>query len=205
MADNHRIIAVDFDGCMCVNAWPEIGAPIEGTIRRLKAEQAAGSKLILWTCRTGELLEQALAWSAAQGVTFDAVNDHLPEMMETYDTDTRKIFATEYWDDRAVAVSQETEERQEILLDAVNTWGVHAQTDMMIEEAAELIKAIVKLRRAGDDNERIRDALAGVLEEMADVQIMLDQMKLIYGDCAAEEKLKIIRLRCRLEAEHGLS
>lgn len=107
--DDYRIITVDFDGCMCEDRWPEIGAPIEGTIRRLKEEQAAGSKLILWTCRTGEQLTAALAWSAEQGVTFDAVNDNLPEIAQRSGGDARKIFATEYWDDRAVRVSQKTE------------------------------------------------------------------------------------------------
>ena len=40
-------------------------------------EQRAGDRFILWTCRVGERLEEAVNWSAAQGLTFDAVNDNL--------------------------------------------------------------------------------------------------------------------------------
>ena len=73
-----KIIAVDFDGCLCVNAFPEIGEPIVQTIEALKAEQAAGAKVILWTCRHDEPLEAAVAWCAEQGIQFDAVNANLP-------------------------------------------------------------------------------------------------------------------------------
>ena len=57
-----KIIAVDFDGCLVVNQWPEVGAPIEKNISKLKAEQANGAKVILWTNRVGEALEKALAF-----------------------------------------------------------------------------------------------------------------------------------------------
>lgn len=46
-----KIIAVDFDGTLCENNWPEIGEPKKEVITYLKGRQAAGDKLILWTCR----------------------------------------------------------------------------------------------------------------------------------------------------------
>lgn len=58
--DNAKIIAVDFDGTLVENKWPEIGAPIEKNIAKVKAEQEAGAKIILWTNRVGEPLEKAL-------------------------------------------------------------------------------------------------------------------------------------------------
>ena len=45
--DNAKIIAVDFDGTLVENKWPEIGAPIEKNIAKVKAEQEAGAKIIL--------------------------------------------------------------------------------------------------------------------------------------------------------------
>lgn len=96
-----KVIAIDFDGCLCENAWPEIGAPHEDVIAAALAERAAGTKLILWTCRTGELLENAVAWCAERGLVFDAINDDLPERVEKYGTPGRKVSADEYWDDRA--------------------------------------------------------------------------------------------------------
>ncbi|MDR1572806.1 MAG: hypothetical protein LBS24_00650 [Clostridiales Family XIII bacterium] len=104
MPNNHpKIIAVDFDGCLVTNKWPEIGEPIVETIDALKAEQAAGAKVILWTCRSEEKTKEAADRCAANGIHLDAVNENIPEMVAFFGgEDTRKIFADEYWDDRAV-------------------------------------------------------------------------------------------------------
>lgn len=101
-----KIIAVDFDGTLFTNAWPNIGEPIEGTINAVKAEQAAGSKIILWTNRIGDKLQEAVDACKKQGIEFDAVNDNLPEIVEEFGVNCRKIFANEYWDDRAVKVTE---------------------------------------------------------------------------------------------------
>ena len=100
----YKIIAVDFDGCLCTNVWPEIGEPNTKLIYRLKFRRAHGDKLILWTCREGALLDVALEWCRAHGLEFDAANENLPEMVERYGGDCRKISADEYWDDKAVNV-----------------------------------------------------------------------------------------------------
>lgn len=100
-----KIIAVDFDGALCENKWPEIGAPNKELIVYLKERQAAGDKLVLWTCRVGEILKNAINWSAEQGLIFDAVNENLPEVLEWMGGDTRKVFANEYIDDRNILVS----------------------------------------------------------------------------------------------------
>lgn len=97
-----KVIAVDFDGCLCTDAWPLAGKPNWGIINRAKEEQAAGAALILWTCREGHDLDTALAACSEWGLTFDAVNDNVPELKEAWGNDTRKVGATEYWDDRAV-------------------------------------------------------------------------------------------------------
>jgi len=98
-----KIIAVDFDGCLCENAFPDIGAMIPETIARALEEQRLhGSRIILWTCRTGAPLDAAVKWCAQRGLTFDAVNENLPEILAAFEKDSRKIFAHEYWDDRAV-------------------------------------------------------------------------------------------------------
>lgn len=63
-----KAIAIDFDGCICTNAFPNIGAPNRSVIDKAIAEQAAGAGLILWTCREGELLQQALDACAQWGL-----------------------------------------------------------------------------------------------------------------------------------------
>jgi hypothetical protein len=101
---DYKIIAVDFDGCLCKNAWPEIGEPNRIRILELVRRRDAGDKLILWTCREGESLAEAVEWCRARGLEFDAVNENLPEMNAMYGNDSRKFGADEYWDDKAVTV-----------------------------------------------------------------------------------------------------
>lgn len=96
------IIAVDFDGTLVTNAWPEIGVPITQVIEYVKYRQKNGARLILWTNRTGEPLKKAVAWCEQNGVVLSAVNENLPDIIEAYGGDCRKIFANEYLDDRAV-------------------------------------------------------------------------------------------------------
>ena len=95
-----KIIAVDFDGTLCENEWPEIGEPNEELIWYLRKRQAEGDKLILWTCRVDDMLQRAVEWCYDYGLTFNAVNENLPEIIENFGSDTRKIFANEYIDDR---------------------------------------------------------------------------------------------------------
>ena len=59
-----------------------------------------GNKLILWTCRAGEALSKAVEWCREQNLEFDAVNDNLPEIIEFYGHNSRKISCDYYIDDR---------------------------------------------------------------------------------------------------------
>ena len=102
-----KIIAVDFDGTLFENAWPDVGAPIEKNINKLKAEQADGAKVILWTNRVGGALDKAVNFCKEHGIHLDAVNENLPEIVQGFGTDCRKIFANEYWDDHAVWMSKQ--------------------------------------------------------------------------------------------------
>lgn len=89
-------------------------------------------------------------------------------------------------------------DRMAILTAAISTYGMKAQQDMALEEMSELTKAILKTRRAHTGPE-LTAAFENVLEEIADVQIMLDQMKLIYGDTQEQEAEKLARLKGWIE------
>ena len=97
------IIAVDFDGTLCEEEWPEIGSANKFLINKLIDLQKQGAKVILWTCRNGNLLEDAVNWCGQHGLIFDAVNENLPEILESYGgKDSRKITADYYIDDKAL-------------------------------------------------------------------------------------------------------
>lgn len=59
-----------------------------------------GARLILWTCRSGRLLQDAVEWCSERGIVFDAVNENLPDIIEYFGGDTRKVYAHEYIDDK---------------------------------------------------------------------------------------------------------
>lgn len=84
---------------------------------------------------------------------------------------------------------------QEVLELAIETYGNEKQTDMMIEEMSELAKALLKYRRSPYSEE-----LESIREEMADVAIMLEQMRLIYGRYDRWYAYKVNRLAERLGA-----
>lgn len=66
-------------------------------------------------------------------------------------------------------------------------YGNDAQEDMAIEECSELVKAILKFRRSDEKTAEMRDA---VIDEIADVQIMLTQLGIIFN-CVAEVEERI--------------
>ena len=101
MESMRKIIAVDFDGVLCEDQWPQIGPEKNDIIELAKYRKQAGAALILWTCRCGEQLDEAVAWCRERGLEFDAVNENLPERVAFYGTESRKISADEYWDDKA--------------------------------------------------------------------------------------------------------
>ena len=100
--NNFKTIAVDFDGTLCFSSWPDLGEPNTPLIEYLKQWKSDGNKLILWTCRAGEALEKAVSWCREHQLEFDAINDNLPEIVEMYGNNSRKITCDYYIDDKAV-------------------------------------------------------------------------------------------------------
>lgn len=97
------ILAVDFDGTLSFGKWPEVGPGNIGLIDFLKKRKSIGDKMILWTCREGEDLQRAVDWCIDNGLEFDAVNDNLPEVVEMYGSNSRKVSCDLYIDDRAIS------------------------------------------------------------------------------------------------------
>lgn len=94
------VFAVDFDGTLSFGKWPECGPANEGLIEFLNNRQQLGDKIILWTCREGEPLKLAVEWCKNRGLCFDAINDNLPEVVEQYSCNSRKISCDFFIDDR---------------------------------------------------------------------------------------------------------
>jgi hypothetical protein len=110
---------------------------------------------------------------------------------------------------------------------AIEVYGRDAQLDMVIEEASELIKAILKLRRAERKNNEsvddldsrtkegqlVKKALEGgvvraqkdLVEEWADLSIMLSQLRvMIPGEYRYTWEDKVKKLSWKLQNDAGL-
>jgi len=99
--NNPLIIAVDFDGTIVADAYPKIGKPMLFAFDTLKKLQSEGHRLILWTYRSEEKLEEVILFCKKNGIEFYAVNKNFPE--ENYDEkDSRKIHADLFIDDRNI-------------------------------------------------------------------------------------------------------
>ena len=102
-ADYPEIYAVDFDKTLnLAEKYPDLGKPNTELIEILKEKQAAGDKIILWTCREGELLERAVEYCRKYGLEFDAINDNTEENKEKWGNNCRKVFANYYIDDKSM-------------------------------------------------------------------------------------------------------
>ena len=104
--DNAKIIAVDFDGTIVENAFPDIGKEMPEAITTLKRLQNAGYFIVLWTCRNGAGLKDAVNWLYLNGFTPGSVNENSPENLKYFESvikdhgEGRKVFADIYIDDR---------------------------------------------------------------------------------------------------------
>ena len=95
------IIAVDFDGTIVEDAYPKIGKPQIFAFETLIKLQNEGHRLILWTYRSGDRLDEAVKFCEENGIHFYAVNKSFPE--EKFDESiSRKIHADLFIDDRNI-------------------------------------------------------------------------------------------------------
>ena len=197
-----KAIAIDFDGCLCDNAYPAIGAPHWGVIARAKMEQEAGAGLILWTCREGQLLLEAVAACESWGLHFDAINESLPSWIAAFDNAPRKVGASEYWDDRAVPMGGVQEVNQ--VIEAI---GLPAVLEQCAEELAELTQAALKMARKlrGENPTPMTHARAAehLHEELGDVRLCLKVLDVAMGgdNTTAVEAEKLQRWLDRLTPE----
>lgn len=95
------VAAVDFDGTLFVEEYPEIGRPIWSTIEYVRNLKDQGVQLILHTNREGTLLQNAVEACRSVGIEFDAVNENITWRIDHWGQ-SRKIGADLYIDDKSI-------------------------------------------------------------------------------------------------------
>lgn len=93
-------LAIDFDGTLVKDNYPEIGEPHMELISILKIAKKCGFILILYTCREGIYLQAAVEFLKELGLEFDCVNDNYNKNFDGLGN-CRKIGAHFYYDDRS--------------------------------------------------------------------------------------------------------
>lgn len=95
------VIAVDFDGTIVEHRYPAIGKELPFAIDTLRKLVEEGHRLILWTVREGQYLDEAVEFCRSRGLEFYAVNrDYPEEEKENNQRFTRKLKADLWIDDR---------------------------------------------------------------------------------------------------------
>lgn len=98
------IVAVDFDGTLCRDEFPEIGSPNYRMISLVREIIDAGHEVVLWTSRADDRLVEAVRWCEDRGLHFCAVNENAPSNQARYEGEypngTRKVYADVYVDDK---------------------------------------------------------------------------------------------------------
>ena len=90
----------------------------------------------------------------------------------------------------------ETEEEKVIGEECIRQWGVNSQIGIAIEECSELITELAKYGREVNGSTDI-----SICDEIADVEIMMKQLRLIFSPEIIDDRkeLKLHRLKQRLE------
>lgn len=95
----NKIVCVDFDGTCVTHEYPKIGDDVPNAVNVLKKLNENEVKIILWTIRSGEHLEDAVNWFAEREIKIWAVNKN-PQ--QRFWSKSPKAYANVYIDDAAL-------------------------------------------------------------------------------------------------------
>lgn len=94
-----KIVCVYFDGTCVTHEYPKIGADVPNAVNVLKRFNENQVKIILWTIRSGEFLQDAINWFIEREIELWAVNKN-PQ--QRFWSKSPKAYAPVYIDDAAL-------------------------------------------------------------------------------------------------------
>ncbi len=126
------IWAIDFDGTIVTHDYPDMGVPLPGAIEWLKTFQQHGVKLLMWTMRSEDKLQEAIQLLNDNGVEMWAYNEN-PEQDWTT---SPKAYADLYVDDRALGCPTIRDDRGRLCVD----WSIVGPMlyDLLLRQEAVL-------------------------------------------------------------------
>jgi predicted mannosyl-3-phosphoglycerate phosphatase (HAD superfamily) len=100
MIDNKLVIAIDFDGTIVEESYPQLGKLRKGAKKYINKLYDDGHIIIINTCRSGVHQNAAFKMLIGLDVSFDLMNENHPSVIAQYHNDSRKISADLYIDDK---------------------------------------------------------------------------------------------------------
>ena len=145
------IVAVDFDGILCENTFPDIGKPNYEMVSFVRQLIDEGHEVILWTSRAGDRLGEAVDWCGDRGLHFCAVNENAPsnlaQYLAEYPTPSPKVYADLYLEDRTPWFMRYEQTRHRSDKNAI---------EVLIDHTRKSINKLEHERRMREEQERIR-------------------------------------------------
>jgi len=109
------VVGIDFDGTVVHHVYPGIGEPMPHAFEVMKELQAAGHRLVLWTCREGKDKQDAIDFCKLNGVEFVSHNINTKEDAYMWPPST-KILTDVFIDDKNLGGFPGWEKVREMLL-----------------------------------------------------------------------------------------
>lgn len=121
------IVGIDFDGTIVEEKYPNIGNLKPHAREAIRMLYEEGFYIILWTCRTGAFLQEAISFLNKEGIPFHQANDHHPEIARHYGGKSQKLLVDISVDDKNI----------EFIVNGIPSWDI---LYIMIKERANQIK-----------------------------------------------------------------
>jgi hypothetical protein len=96
------IIAIDFDGVIVTDMYPDIGPAIPGAIEAIRELHEHGYCIIINSCRARVEEQEMKDWIRDHDIPVCCINENCRERIWKYRTDCRKISADVYIDDKNI-------------------------------------------------------------------------------------------------------
>lgn len=120
-------ISIDYDDTIVYQDFPNSGTIKPNAKEVINRLYNDGHHILIWTCRAKENLEIAKKYLIDCGVNYHLINHNLPSNIERYGSDTRKMSADIYIDDRQLGGIPEDwlEIERLVRLDIIKSEAIH--------------------------------------------------------------------------------
>jgi hypothetical protein len=102
MVNGKFVLAIDFDGTIATESFPEVGSLRKDAAPVIRRFYEEGHYIIINTCRSGKYQGMAEDFLKEHSIPYHYVNCNLPEIIKEYSSDCRKISADYYIDDKCL-------------------------------------------------------------------------------------------------------